>query len=182
MYPQNYLRRLAQNDEDLGRLEQIGAHSYMAVPLRAGLRTIGCVGLLSATTGRRYRPDLWRHVGEFIALTISKFYMVKSLELQSQAMPDPSEATDILARYWPGGAPVVGEATFREPRDTGQLTGRQYEVLTLLDDGLSTKDIAGRMHLTEGTVQNHCSGILRSLGANSKVEALAKARRQGVLS
>lgn len=194
----NYLRKLARDDEDLERLEQIGALSYMAVPLRSGRETIGCVGLLSATVGRRYHPGLWRPVGEFVALSISKFYAVKALEEQSRVDPISSDAPNILGRYWPAGGvaggvaggavggadgrAAIAETRATEPPGAGPLTGRQYEVLNLIDEGVSATGIARRLHLTEGTVQNHCTGLYRSLGAHSKVEALAKARQLGLLS
>lgn len=182
----SYLRKLARDEEDLERLEQVGAHSYMALPLRSGRETIGCVGLLSANAGRRYHPGLWRSVGEFIALSISKFYAVRDLEEQCRAVPSFSEVPDVPAHYWPAGSSDprtnIWDPPPQEPPGAGSLTGRQYEVLALLDEGLSHKGMAQRLHLSKGTVQNHCSGLYRSLGANSQVEALAIARQLGLLS
>jgi PAS domain S-box-containing protein len=57
-----------------------------------------------------------------------------------------------------------------------QLTPRQVEVLRLLEQGRSTKQIAGELHLSTETVRNHIRHILRALGVNSRLEAVAAAR------
>ena len=64
---------------------------------------------------------------------------------------------------------------------SGDLTPRQHEVLQLLADGASTEDIARRLHLSKETVRNHVRAILRALGAHSRLEAVAMARRRGLV-
>ena len=59
------------------------------------------------------------------------------------------------------------------------LTPRQVEVLRLLEQGRSTKQIAAELHLTTETVRNHVRRLLRALGVNSRLEAVAAARRGG---
>jgi len=56
------------------------------------------------------------------------------------------------------------------------LTPRQAEVLRLLEQGLSTKQIAQELHLSTETVRNHVRHLLRALGVNSRLEAVAAAR------
>ncbi|HXT80002.1 MAG TPA: response regulator transcription factor [Acetobacteraceae bacterium] len=58
-----------------------------------------------------------------------------------------------------------------------QLTGRQRDVFELLAEGCATKTIARRLDLAVGTVKVHLAAIYRSLGASSRLEALAKAQR-----
>jgi PAS domain S-box-containing protein len=67
------------------------------------------------------------------------------------------------------------------PRLHPMLTPRQNEVLHLLDDGLSTDQIAAELHLSKETVRNHIRHVLRALGAHSRLEAVALARGQGLL-
>lgn len=57
------------------------------------------------------------------------------------------------------------------------LTPRQAEVLRLLEQGLSTKQIAQELHLSPETVKNHVRLLLRALGVNSRLEAVAAVRR-----
>jgi PAS domain S-box-containing protein len=56
------------------------------------------------------------------------------------------------------------------------LTPRQAEVLRLLEQGHSTKQIAEELHLSTETVRNHIRHILRALGVHSRLEAVAAAR------
>ncbi|MFD0204411.1 MULTISPECIES: response regulator transcription factor [Saccharothrix] len=62
------------------------------------------------------------------------------------------------------------------------LTGRQREVLALMAEGTGTEEIAERMGLARNTVRNHVQRVLEKLGARSKLEAVAIARRNGLLS
>jgi PAS domain S-box-containing protein len=57
------------------------------------------------------------------------------------------------------------------------LTPRQSEVLALLEEGRSTAQIAAELHLQPETVRNHVRHVLRALGAHSRLEAVAVARR-----
>jgi len=57
------------------------------------------------------------------------------------------------------------------------LTPRQAEVLRLLERGRSTAQIAEELGLSRQTVRNHVSRLLQALGASSRLEAVAMARR-----
>jgi PAS domain S-box-containing protein len=56
------------------------------------------------------------------------------------------------------------------------LTPRQVEVLRLLEQGRSTKQIAAELHLSTETVRNHVRRLFRALGVNTRLEAVAAAR------
>jgi PAS domain S-box-containing protein len=58
------------------------------------------------------------------------------------------------------------------------LTRRQAEVLRLLEKGRSTRQIAQELHVSPDTVRNHVRDVLRALGAHSRLEAVALARRE----
>lgn len=62
------------------------------------------------------------------------------------------------------------------------LTPRQAEVLRLLEHGRSTHEIARELHLSIETVRNHIRHILRALGVHSRLEAVALAHREHLLS
>lgn len=62
--------------------------------------------------------------------------------------------------------------------DHPALTPRQLEVLRLLEHGRSTRQIADDLHLSTETVRNHVRGLLRALSVNSRLEAVALARRE----
>jgi two-component system response regulator DegU len=61
------------------------------------------------------------------------------------------------------------------------LTQREETILQLLTEGLTNAGIAARLHLSEGTVKNHVSEILRKLQANDRTHAVVLAIRRGLL-
>ncbi|HEY3337571.1 MAG TPA: AAA family ATPase [Propionicimonas sp.] len=79
-----------------------------------------------------------------------------------------------------------GLALPRRPRKRtrdriGQLTSREFDILLLLADGLSTADLADRLVLSPRTVEHHVSAVLHKLGEPTRARAVATARRLGVL-
>jgi DNA-binding CsgD family transcriptional regulator/type II secretory pathway predicted ATPase ExeA len=62
------------------------------------------------------------------------------------------------------------------------LTGRQAEVLELLDEGLSNAQIADRLFVSTRTVENHVSALLAKLDSTTRSEAVDKARSEGLLT
>jgi DNA-binding NarL/FixJ family response regulator len=60
-----------------------------------------------------------------------------------------------------------------------QITARQREVLQLLLDGLSNRDISQRMGLSVDTVKDHLGGIMRALGVQTRTQAVLAAARHG---
>ena len=92
-------------------------------------------------------------------------------------------AVEISAVPLKNGERVVGVFGLIEgrPDDTPtashpHLTPRQVEVLRLLSQGHSTKQIAAELHLSTETVRNHIRRLFRALGVHSRLEAVAAAR------
>jgi DNA-binding CsgD family transcriptional regulator len=61
------------------------------------------------------------------------------------------------------------------------LTLREDEVLRLMAEGLRNKEIAARLGISERTATFHVGNVLSKLGADGRVEAIAIARRRGLL-
>lgn len=66
-------------------------------------------------------------------------------------------------------------------RDSGDLTPREREVLTLLASGLSTAPIAERLCISPRTVRNHVNSILGKLGVHTRLEAVAYSIENGLV-
>ena len=62
-----------------------------------------------------------------------------------------------------------------------RLTPRQRQVLRLLAEGVTARGIAERLGLAETTARNHIRAVLGELGAHSQLEAVARARAQGLV-
>jgi DNA-binding NarL/FixJ family response regulator len=61
------------------------------------------------------------------------------------------------------------------------LSAREIEVLRLVAEGLTNREIGRRLHLSEGTVKNHLSRILERLGLRDRTQAAVYARDHGVI-
>ena len=61
------------------------------------------------------------------------------------------------------------------------ITARELEILQLVAEGLSNKQIGRRLSITEGTVKNHVSTILQKIDARDRTQAALKARELGLL-
>jgi len=61
-----------------------------------------------------------------------------------------------------------------------QLTEREHEILTLVAQGASNREIGERLFITEGTVKNHLSNILSKMGVRDRTQAALKARELGL--
>jgi len=62
------------------------------------------------------------------------------------------------------------------------LTRREREVLPLLAAGMTNKEIASRLGVTDHTVKFHVNGILGKLGAVTRTEAVVEAARRGLIA
>jgi DNA-binding NarL/FixJ family response regulator len=103
--------------------------------------------------------------------------------MRGESQLDPSVARKVLGEFQrlaaqPPGRPAKA-ATDNLPVEP--LTPREEEVLHLLVEGLSNKEIGARLHLSEGTVKNYVSAIIAKLQANDRTHAVVTALRRGLV-
>jgi DNA-binding NarL/FixJ family response regulator len=86
-------------------------------------------------------------------------------------------------------AKLMGELRRESVNRTGpgvrrapELSPREAEVLTLVAEGKSNKEIAAALDLAENTVKNHLKNILEKLHLENRVQAATYALRQGLLN
>lgn len=78
----------------------------------------------------------------------------------------------------PAGAPFVRDE--RQVEALG-LTPREVEVLALIAEGLSTREIAERAHVSENTVKTHSSRVFDKLGARRRTQAVQLAKQLRII-
>ena len=66
-------------------------------------------------------------------------------------------------------------------KTTSVLTAREAEVLSLLSEGFSSRQVAERLFVSENTIEYHCKQILRRLGARNNVHAATIAIQRGLM-
>ncbi len=80
-----------------------------------------------------------------------------------------------------GGRAIDPELAADAWGEPDPLTDRERQVLRLAGDGLANGEIAGRLHLSEGTVRNYLSEAMGKLGASNRIAAARQARDRGWL-
>ncbi len=103
---------------------------------------------------------------------------------------DPAQFLEELSSQLRGEASISGDVALKiirafsshdVERQQTQLTGRELEVLKLVGEGFSNRDIAGRLFISENTVKNHLRNILQKLHFENRVQAAAYAIRRGLV-
>lgn len=91
------------------------------------------------------------------------------------------QLANAVRRVKAGGRVVDPELAAEAWGELDPLTDRERQVLRMAGEGQSSADIAGTLHLSEGTVRNYLSEAISKLGAGNRVEAARIAREKGWL-
>ncbi len=94
-----------------------------------------------------------------------------------QSLISPSMASKLLSEF----TSLAKKADDRQSVPTPRLTDRELEVLKLVAEGMSNKEIAGELFISENTVKNHVRNILEKLHLHSRMEAVVYAVREKLL-
>lgn len=78
-------------------------------------------------------------------------------------------------------APVIAGATLDRPLHQEKLSSKQLQVLRLVAEGLSNRDIADKLKITEGTAKWHLNQIFGKLQVRSRSQAIAHAHQNRLL-
>jgi DNA-binding NarL/FixJ family response regulator len=94
-----------------------------------------------------------------------------------QSLISPSMASKLLAEF----NALARRAAERDQLPAPVLTARELEVLRLVARGMSNRDVADQLFISENTVKNHVRNILEKLHLHSRMEAVMYAVRRGLL-
>jgi len=93
------------------------------------------------------------------------------------SMIEPSVARKVVAEFARLAAPTPkATETLIDP-----LSEREVEILKLVAEGLTNKEIAAKLYLAEGTVKNYVTSILQKIDARDRTQAAIRARELGLL-
>ena len=123
-------------------------------------------GLRSGATGYRLKDA-----------PTDKLYEAIRAAARGESFLQPSVAARVVAEFarLSEQAPA-GNQALAEP-----LSQRELEILRLLANGATNKEIAAQLVLAEGTVKNHVTNILTKLGVTDRTRAALRARELGLL-
>jgi two-component system, NarL family, response regulator LiaR len=93
----------------------------------------------------------------------------------------PSEPVPAEPRPAPPAAPSAPfTADERKLRELG-ITAREQEVLALIAQGLSNREIGERLFVSENTVKTHASRLFEKIGVSRRVQAVQRGRELGLV-
>jgi GAF domain-containing protein len=164
------LESIAGGSDRLESLPGPSPVSYACVPLRVRQRVLGTMGFVSRAGGRYDAEDLALKEGLAHCAALA-------IENALHHVPEARLVRELL-----GGAGRTASSSPPLDGEAPDLTRRQLEVLNLLGEGRSAKQIARELYRSEDTVRNHIRAIKHALDARSQLEAVARARKLGLLS
>jgi DNA-binding CsgD family transcriptional regulator len=156
---------------------QLGLGSYVVAAIVAGSTTIG---LVHADDGERQLDqldcDLVARFAAGLSGVMQRAVLRHTLELHRAELSAAAQWMGAAARKLGDRDSGAGsnEPPGSELHAVDELTTREREVLQLLAQGLTNREIAHRLVVREGTVKYHVKNILRKLGAVGRTDAVSR--------
>ena len=150
-------------------------------------------------TGLQVTRELKKQAPEVSVLILSMHdderYLFEALKagasgyvLKTQADTDLMEAIRAVERGEPFLTPAAQQALIKDVLERGrqsgdeeELTTREEEIVKLVAEAHTTRQIAEILHLSEKTVENHRGNAMRKLGMRDRVELVRYAIRRGLI-
>jgi DNA-binding NarL/FixJ family response regulator len=192
------LRMLLERQDDIEVIGEAadGAEARdMAIRDRPDLAIIDVK--MPKLTGLQATREIRAQAPEVAVLILSMYdderYLFEALKagasgyvLKAQADADLLEAVRAVDRGEPFLTPQAQQALIKDVLGEGQvhtdeLTPREQEVVKLVAEAHTNREIADILHLSEKTVENHRSNAMRKLGMRDRVELVRYAIRRGLI-
>ncbi|ASR00699.1 response regulator transcription factor [Streptomyces sp. 11-1-2] len=165
--------RVAVLDVRLGSSGSGGDHEGIEVcrELRARLPGLACLMLTSFDDDEALFDAIMAGAAGYVLKQINGSDLVSAVRTvaDGRSMLDPGATARVMARLR-GPAPSG-------PVELENLSPREREILQLIGDGLTNRQIAERLFLAEKTVKNRISAILSKLGVGRRIQAAVIAER-----
>ncbi|MFI8360671.1 response regulator [Streptomyces sp. NPDC085612] len=134
--------------------------------LRSAMPSLACLKLTSFDDEDALLDAIMAGAAGYVLKQIKGSDLVRAVRTVAagRSMPDPDTTARLMRSLREPGAGT-------EPRDDRLAPLSEREVLGLIGEGLTNRQIAERLHLSEKTVKNHISRILGKLGVERRVQA-----------
>jgi DNA-binding CsgD family transcriptional regulator len=156
----------------------------MKRPVLSHVLMLGLVGgvLIAILRWSEYQFLVIEHsfeiYGALVAIIFAAFGIWLGIKLTK-----PREKIILREVFIPTAAPAALDPfTVNEPQlDALGITPRELEILSLIAQGLSNREIADRLFVSENTVKTHCSRAFDKLGARRRTQAVQLGKQLGLL-
>ncbi|MFE7929858.1 response regulator [Streptomyces sp. NPDC057456] len=133
--------------------------------LRSRMPELACLMLTSFDDEEALLDSIMAGASGYVLKQIQGSDLVSAVRTVAagQSLLDPSATARLMARLRQGPEP--------EPDAIPGLTDREREILALIGEGLTNRQIGQRLYLAEKTVKNHISRLLAKLGVERRIQA-----------
>jgi len=156
----------------------------LAHKIRQRSPNIGVIMLSSNPNDTQLFQALKAQAAAYLAKDITADQLVDSVRHVARGEHPINESLTIR--------PKVAKQVFQEFQELSRrskaeafispLTSRETEILNYIAQGYLNKQIASKLGISEQTIKNHVTSILRKLNANARTEAVVVAIKQGIIS
>ncbi|MCC5475764.1 response regulator [Streptomyces barringtoniae] len=135
--------------------------------LRSRMPELACLMLTSFDDEEALLDSIMAGASGYVLKQIQGSDLVSAVRTvaSGQSLLDPSATAKLMARL------RGGEQQEQEPDELRGLTEREREILALIGEGLTNRQIGQRLYLAEKTVKNHISRLLAKLGVERRIQA-----------
>ncbi|WP_155055793.1 response regulator [Streptomyces blattellae] len=135
--------------------------------LRSRMPDLACLMLTSFDDEEALLDSIMAGAAGYVLKQIQGSDLVSAVRTvaRGQSLLDPSATTKLMARL------RGGQEQEKEPDALPGLTDREREILALIGEGLTNRQIGQRLYLAEKTVKNHISRLLAKLGVERRIQA-----------
>ncbi|MDH6589658.1 two-component system response regulator DevR [Streptomyces sp. SAI-133] len=135
--------------------------------LRSNMPELACLMLTSFDDEEALLDSIMAGTSGYVLKQIQGSDLVSAVRTVAagQSLLDASATTRLMARL------RDGQQKEEEPDTLPGLTEREREILALIGEGLTNRQIGQRLYLAEKTVKNHISRLLAKLGVERRIQA-----------